>query len=70
MGVSETVMWGLLRNRCREYKFRRQHPVGPYFMDFTAAKPRLPSSLTESSMPIKWNTMREGTPGWNLAESG
>ncbi|MGV3616406.1 MAG: endonuclease domain-containing protein [Fimbriimonas sp.] len=34
MGVSESILWELLRNRASAYKFRRQHPVGPYFLDF------------------------------------
>lgn len=34
MGVSETKLWDLLRNRRRQFKFRRQHPVGPYVLDF------------------------------------
>jgi very-short-patch-repair endonuclease len=32
---SERVLWILLRNReLAQFKFRRQHPVGPYFADF------------------------------------
>ena len=31
----ERALWKLLRNRnLRGLKFRRQHPVGPYFVDF------------------------------------
>jgi very-short-patch-repair endonuclease len=35
---TETVMWRLLRNRrlCG-FKFRRQHPIGPYIADFFCA---------------------------------
>ena len=32
---AETLLWHHLRNRNFEgFKFRRQHPVGPYFADF------------------------------------
>jgi very-short-patch-repair endonuclease len=34
MGVTETIVWNLLRNRVTGFRFRRQHPVGPYFLDF------------------------------------
>jgi len=31
----ERLMWSWLRDkRFSEYKFRRQHPVGPHFLDF------------------------------------
>ena len=41
MGESERKLWALLRNRRQEFKFRRQHPVGPYFLDFYCAEARL-----------------------------
>ena len=32
---AETIMWGMLRNRrFAKFKFRRQHPFGPYYLDF------------------------------------
>src|SRR5690348_7132167 len=34
MGVSERILWDLLRNRQRRFKFRRQYAAGPYFLDF------------------------------------
>ena len=35
-------MWRLLRNRrLAGYKFRRQHPIGPYIADFYAASAAL-----------------------------
>ena len=35
---AEETMWRLLRNRrLAGYKFRRQHPIGPYIADFYAA---------------------------------
>jgi very-short-patch-repair endonuclease len=36
---AETVLWHILRNRkVGKYKFRRQHPVGPFFVDFYCHK--------------------------------
>ena len=34
MGASESVMWGYLRHERTGFKFRRQYPAGPYFLDF------------------------------------
>jgi very-short-patch-repair endonuclease len=39
---SETIAWDLLRRlRLRGFKFRRQHPVGPYIADFCCLESRL-----------------------------
>lgn len=34
MGVSEKRLWKLIRDEKLGYKFRRQHPIGPYALDF------------------------------------
>ncbi len=34
MGVSKRKLWEFLRKDQRGFRFRRQHPVGPYVMDF------------------------------------
>ncbi|MBS0385725.1 MAG: endonuclease domain-containing protein [Proteobacteria bacterium] len=34
---AETRMWSLLRDRRLNYKFRRQHPIGPYVVDFACS---------------------------------
>ena len=34
MKDAEIVLWKYLRNRATGHKFRRQHPVGPYVLDF------------------------------------
>ena len=33
-GVSEIVLWKLLRDKKVGFKFRRQYPIGPYVLDF------------------------------------
>jgi len=39
---SEKVLWALLRSRkLKEFKFRRQHPIGPYIVDFCCLQKRL-----------------------------
>jgi len=38
----ERQLWHLLRDRRLEgFKFRRQHPIGPYFADFACVAERL-----------------------------
>lgn len=34
MPSAEKRMWSLLRDRRLRYKFRRQHPIGDYVVDF------------------------------------
>jgi very-short-patch-repair endonuclease len=43
---AERVLWRLLRMRqFRRLKFRRQHPLGPYIVDFYCASRRLAVEL-------------------------
>jgi very-short-patch-repair endonuclease len=43
---AERLLWRLLRSRqFLELKFRRQHPVGPYILDFYCADRRLAVEL-------------------------
>jgi len=37
----EKVLWGRLKERFPEYKFRRQHPISEYVADFYCHKLRL-----------------------------
>ena len=37
MNETEKALWGRLRDRRRRFKFRRQHPLGPYTADFWCA---------------------------------
>lgn len=41
MNRAERELWKEIRNRLRRYKFRRQHPLGPYAADFYCATARL-----------------------------
>jgi len=39
---AEKALWRLLRDRrFSGYKFRRQHPLGPYFLDFYCAEAKV-----------------------------
>ncbi|MFA6474537.1 MAG: DUF559 domain-containing protein [Patescibacteria group bacterium] len=41
MPKSEVVLWSYLRNRQLGVKFRRQHSIGPYIVDFYCPGKRL-----------------------------
>ncbi|WP_449474255.1 endonuclease domain-containing protein [Sphingobium chungangianum] len=41
MSPPEVALWQWLRQRPSGLKFRRQHPVGPYVLDFYCASARL-----------------------------
>jgi very-short-patch-repair endonuclease len=42
MNSTELLIWSRLRGRQVDgWKFRRQHPIGPYFVDFYCASARL-----------------------------
>jgi very-short-patch-repair endonuclease len=42
MTLPETALWTLLRRKqLRHLRFRRQHPVGPYILDFYCALAKL-----------------------------
>ena len=46
MTDAERELWHHLRNRAfMGHKFRRQHPVGPYFLDFACVEQRLAVEL-------------------------
>ena len=41
MSTVEWRLWGRLRSRQLGARFRRQHPIGPYFADFACLRARL-----------------------------
>ena len=41
MSLPEVLLWRILRARPAELKFRRQHPAGPYVLDFYCPEAKL-----------------------------
>jgi very-short-patch-repair endonuclease len=41
MSLPEVLLWRELRQRPGGFKFRRQHPAGPYVLDFACVQSRL-----------------------------
>lgn len=49
MTPQEQLLWRFLRNRhFAHYKFRRQHPVGPFILDFACLRPKVAIELDGS----------------------
>jgi very-short-patch-repair endonuclease len=52
----ERLMWSWLRDhRFSDYKFRRQHPIGPYVLDFLC---------NEARLNIEVDGFQHGTPNY------
>ncbi len=50
MTLPEVILWQALRaGRLKRLRFRRQHPVGPYILDFYCAAARLAVEVDGSS---------------------
>jgi very-short-patch-repair endonuclease len=41
LSLPETLLWRLLRTSPNGHKFRKQHPAGPYILDFFCARANL-----------------------------
>ena len=57
----ERLMWSWLRDhRFANYKFRRQHPIGPYVLDFFC---------NEANLDIEVDGFQHGTPTNRAADA-
>ena len=41
MSLPEVLLWRLIKNRGAGLRFRRQHPIGPYVLDFYCTELKL-----------------------------
>ena len=65
---AETVLWHRLRaRRLAGYRFRRQHPIGPYVVDFVCLEGRL---VIEVDGPTHEDRMRDQRRDRDLASRG
>jgi hypothetical protein len=68
----ERLMWSWLRDkRFSEYKFRRQHPVGPHFLDFFCIEARLNIEVdgSQHGLPEIRSPMPDAILFWQRKES-
>jgi very-short-patch-repair endonuclease len=68
---AERRLWSLLRDRgLDDYKFRRQHPIGPYVADFACVEMRLiveaDGGQHADSLPDERRTAWLNAQGWTV----
>ncbi len=59
MSLPEVLLWLALRLRPGGLKFRRQHPAGPFVMDFFCAEARLAVEIDGASHDMGFNPERD-----------
>ena len=60
MSLPETLLWQSLRERPGGYKFRRQHPAGPYVLDFYCAAAKLDIEIDGAGHDSASSALRDG----------
>ena len=67
----ERVMWSWLRERrFSDYKFRRQHPVGPHILDFFCNEAKLNAEVDGSQHGLPQNKMTDAARDAFLESEG
>jgi very-short-patch-repair endonuclease len=70
MTVPERMLWKLFRDRPNGLKFRRQHPVGPYIVDFCCLSARLIVEVDGMAHDMGDNPKRDEKRAKFLKENG
>ena len=70
MTLPEVLLWQQLRTRPGGFKFRHQHPVGPYVLDFFCHAARLAVEVDGVSHEMGNNPARDERRDRWLAELG
>jgi very-short-patch-repair endonuclease len=70
MSLPEGLLWQELRKRPGGFKFRRQHPIGPYVLDFYCPAARLAIEVDGASHDMGDNPQRDAQRDAWLREQG
>ena len=70
MTKPEIALWDVLRTRPAGIKFRRQHPIGPFVLDFYCAAARLAIEVDGMAHEMGDNPARDERRDWWLAGQG
>jgi very-short-patch-repair endonuclease len=70
MSLPEVVLWQPLRQRPKGLKFRRQHPVGPYVVDFRCMAERLVVEIDGFSHGVSDRPVRDAVRTRFLEDNG
>jgi very-short-patch-repair endonuclease len=67
--LPEALLWRELRQQS-EVKFRRQHPIGPYILDFYCAKAKVGVEIDEVAHDMGDRPERDATRDLRLGDHG
>jgi very-short-patch-repair endonuclease len=70
MSLPEVLLWKVLRSRPGGYKFRHQHPAGPYSLDFYCAAAALCVEVDGLAHDMGTNPQRDERRDAWLAHQG
>jgi very-short-patch-repair endonuclease len=70
MTLPEGLLWQVLRRRPGGFKFRRQHPMGPFIADFYCPVARLVIEVDGASHDMGTNPARDARRDAWLREEG
>ena len=70
MSLPEVALWQVLRHRPDGLKFRRQHPCGPYVLDFYVAQARLAIEIDGEAHGMGDRPLRDARRDQWLREQG
>ncbi|MGN6486738.1 MAG: endonuclease domain-containing protein [Devosia sp.] len=70
MSLPEVVLWGAVRRGRLRMRFRRQHPVGPYVLDFYCPETRLAVEVDGAVHDLPERALRDERRDAWLAEQG
>ena len=70
MSLPEVLLWELLRRQPDRVKFRRQHPLGAYVLDFYCAQARVGIEIDGFAHDMGDNPMRDERRDRWLREQG
>ncbi|MEL7188351.1 MAG: endonuclease domain-containing protein [Pseudomonadota bacterium] len=70
MSLPEVKLWQALRSRPGQHKFRRQHPAGPFVLDFYCAKAKLDIEVDGTAHDSSAATSRDQSRSQWLRQRG
>jgi very-short-patch-repair endonuclease len=70
MSLPEVLLWRELRRKAAGVRFRRQHPVGPYILDFYCPEAKLVIEIDGTSHDMGGRPQRDDARDRWLAEQG
>jgi very-short-patch-repair endonuclease len=70
MTKPEVALWQMLRHRPGGFKFRRQHPIGPYVVDFCCLGSRLVVEVDGMAHNMGSNPQRDASRDRFIKENG